>query len=83
MCAVYVKLTHPPHVSVGLQYFANLQKKKKKKLEPEIGMAHITRFSTIQAMHVAIRFFFNYMAVISQNALSLIIAPPSCGNSQQ
>ena len=75
MCKVWYKLVNFPGRSekVGLQHFANLREKK----EAEVGVAYITRFSRIQGTFGFFECGTNYMAIISQNALSLIIAPPS------
>ena len=51
----------------------------------EMGVPYITRFSTIQwtCGYKVFECPTKYMCVISQNALSLIIAPPSDGNQGQ
>ena len=49
----------------------------------EMGVTYITRFNTIQSRR-GYKFFWmwiNYMGVVSQNTLLLIIAPPSGGHS--
>ena len=47
-----------------------------------MGVAYITRFSTIQLTrgYKVFEYATKYMGVISQNALSLIVVPPSGGN---
>ena len=50
----------------------------------EMGVAYMMRFNTIQGTcgYKVFECVMNCMGVISQNTLSLIIGPPSCGNSQ-
>ena len=64
---------------VGLRYFRNLRKKKRL---AEMGRAHMTRFSAFQWTrgYKVFECVTKYMWVISQKALSLIIAPPSGEN---
>ena len=63
---------------VGLRLFSNLWKKTL----AEMGVAYTTRFSTNHLIRGSKVFkcATQYMGIMSQNALSLIIAPSSGGN---
>ena len=75
MCKVSCKSVKWPGRSSkkGVRHFANLPGKK---MGVEMGVAYITRTYGYKFFECATK----YMWVISQNALSLIIATPSGGN---